>query len=68
VDFFDIERIAATVVAALADPAAMAPLRQAARQTIVDDYDLGKVCLPQLVTLIDGVAAGTMQPFGSLVS
>lgn len=61
VDFFDVEAIAATVVGALADPAAMAPLRRAARETISIHYDLRKVCLPELLSLIDGVAAGTLR-------
>ncbi|WP_149539536.1 glycosyltransferase family 4 protein [Siccirubricoccus phaeus] len=62
VDFFRPEEIAGTVVQALRDPTAMAPLRRAARDTIVSQYDLSKVCLPQLLTLIDQVAAGTLCP------
>lgn len=58
VDFFSPAALAAAVVGALADPAAMAPLRAAARQTVIRRYDLRSVCLPQHLTLMDAVAAG----------
>ncbi|MFC7691380.1 glycosyltransferase [Paeniroseomonas aquatica] len=58
VDFFSPEALAETVVRALADPAAHAPLRAAARRTAVERYDLNAVCLPQHLALIDAVAAG----------
>lgn len=52
VDFFRPEEIAERVVAALADPAHFAPLRVRARQTIVDRYDLKRICLPGQLKLI----------------
>ena len=52
VDFFRPEEIAERVVAALADPAYFAPLRFRARQTIVDRYDLQRICLPGQLKLI----------------
>jgi len=58
VDFFSPAQVADTVVRALADPARMLPLRAAARQTVVERYDLQTVCLPQHLQLIDDVAAG----------
>jgi glycosyltransferase involved in cell wall biosynthesis len=58
VDFFSPEQLADTVVRALADPAAHAPLRAAARRTVVERYDLNSVCLPQHLALIDAVVAG----------
>ncbi|SDB60725.1 glycosyltransferase family 4 protein [Belnapia rosea] len=58
VDFFSSDQLAETVVRALADPAAHAPLREAARRTAVENYDLDSVCLPQHLALIDAVAAG----------
>jgi glycosyltransferase involved in cell wall biosynthesis len=58
VDFFSPDQVAETVVRALADPAAHAPLRAAARRTVVEQYDLDSVCLPQHLALIDAVASG----------
>ncbi len=57
VDFFSPAAIAEAVVGVLADPALVAPLRAAARQTALA-YDLGRVCLPAHLRLIEAVAAG----------
>ncbi len=57
VDFFSRRAIAEAVVSVLADPAAVAPLRAAARETALS-YDLGRVCLPAHLRLIEAVAAG----------
>jgi glycosyltransferase involved in cell wall biosynthesis len=56
VDFFVPDQIAAAVIGALADPAAMQPLRRAARETILSGYDLRQICLPQLLDLVEKVA------------
>lgn len=53
VDFFDGEALARQVAAVLADPAAQRPLRQAARATVVECFDLKRVCLPQQLALVD---------------
>jgi len=58
VDFFSPDAIAAGVVRALADPAAMRPLRDAARRTVVENYDLRGICLPEHLRLVENVAAG----------
>ena len=58
VDFFSPQDVADTVVRALADPAAHAPLRAAARRTVVERYDLNRVCLPQHLALIDALVDG----------
>ena len=58
VDFFSPDAVAAAVVRALADPAAMAPLREAARRTVQERYDLQSICLPRQIALADAVAAG----------
>lgn len=58
VDFFDHEGLARTVARVLADPEAYRPIRDAARQTIVDQYDLSTVCLPKYLELVDGVLRG----------
>ncbi|WUR12741.1 glycosyltransferase [[Empedobacter] haloabium] len=45
-DFFDHEALAATIADALERRASLAHLREAARQTVVDGYDLQRICLP----------------------
>jgi len=62
VDFFSPDAIAAAVVRALADPAATAPLRAAARRTVQERYDLRDVCLPGQIALADAVASGRRPP------
>lgn len=56
VDFFDVPGWAAALTRALAEPAAFAGLRAAARQTVQDRYDLRSVCLPRMVGLVEGLA------------
>ena len=53
VDFFSPEEIADRVVEALEDPRAFASLRQNARQTVLDRYDLRSVCLPAHLRLLN---------------
>ncbi|RWR33771.1 glycosyltransferase [Sinirhodobacter populi] len=53
VDFFDVPGWSCALIAALADPAAHAPLRAAARARIVADYDLNTVCLPRLIDFVE---------------
>ena len=48
VDFHAPEAIAATVIAALENPQAMAPLREQARRDVQQHFDLKRVCLPRL--------------------
>lgn len=60
VDFFDGAALAKTVIDVLAQPAAYAHLRAAARATAVERYDLATVCLPQQLQLIDRLAAGSL--------
>jgi len=49
VDFFDAPALAASVADALARRAELQPLRDAARQTILDRYDLQQHCMPALL-------------------
>jgi len=51
-DFFDAERLAATVARALAEPDAMAPLRARARDFVREHYDLHTRCLPAWVEFL----------------
>ena len=52
VDIFSPKEIAERIVEALADPAAFAPLRAAARRTAIEQYDLQSVCLPAQLRLL----------------
>ncbi len=47
VDFFSPAEIAARVIAGLAEPGAFEALRERARQTVVERYDLKRICLPE---------------------
>jgi glycosyltransferase involved in cell wall biosynthesis len=62
VDFFDPEAIARQVAEVLAAPQDYEALRTAARRTVVESYDLRKVCLPKQLALVDAVAAGQLPP------
>jgi glycosyltransferase involved in cell wall biosynthesis len=53
VDFFSPEEIADRVIEALEDPRSFASLRQNARATVLDRYDLHSVCLPQHLRLLN---------------
>lgn len=53
VDFFDIEGWSAALIAALADAEKDDALREAARRTIVERYDLQTRCLPQQVSFVE---------------
>ena len=55
VDFFSPEQIAARVDEALRDP--MEHLRQRARETVVEKFDLKRVCLPAQIKLVDELLA-----------
>jgi glycosyltransferase involved in cell wall biosynthesis len=55
VDFFDVAGWSQTLTDCLARPADFAPLGIAARQTVVDRYDLKTVCLPQMTALIESL-------------
>ena len=53
VDFFDVEAWSATLIEALAEPARFEAMRVAARQTILDRYDLRSVCLPRMIDFVE---------------
>ena len=52
VPFFDVERLADRTVDVLAHPDHFQHMRSAARQTIVQDYDLRERCLPALADFV----------------
>jgi glycosyltransferase involved in cell wall biosynthesis len=50
--FFDIDQFAERVVEVLGYPRRFNPLRARARQTILDRYDLARICLPRITAFI----------------
>lgn len=59
VDFFDTNRLADQIVEVCRKPQAYAPLRTAARRTVVSGYDRETKCLPAWLNLIDEVLQDT---------
>jgi glycosyltransferase involved in cell wall biosynthesis len=62
VDFFDTAVLSERIIDVLASPAAQMALRRAARQTVIDRFDLHGRCLPQWLALVRGEADGG-EPF-----
>jgi glycosyltransferase involved in cell wall biosynthesis len=54
VDFFDVDAWSEALIAALAHPERFAARRVAARKTIVENYDLKRICLPRLIRFVEG--------------
>ena len=54
VDFFDVKGWSKALVKALARPETFLDLRRAARQTVLEGYDLRSVCLPAMVEYVEG--------------
>lgn len=65
VPFFDTAALTDTVVKALEKPDDYAPLRVAARRTVLEEFHLREVTLPKQLALIDALAAG--KPGGSVL-
>jgi len=59
VDFFDIEGLAEALARALHEPEATRPLREAARRTVCERYDLQGRCLPAGLAMLDRLAAAS---------
>ncbi|MBZ4024046.1 glycosyl transferase family 1 [Rhodobacter sp. TJ_12] len=59
VDFFDIKGWSAALTDALANPERYQPMRQAARASIIEKYDLETRCLPRLIDFVE-TAGGTL--------
>lgn len=57
VDFFDVPGWSAQLIEALAEPEKFQPLRAAARQHVVENYDLKQICLPAQVALVEELLA-----------
>jgi glycosyltransferase involved in cell wall biosynthesis len=58
VDFFDYEGLANAVAEVVGHEQRYQAMRQAARQTVIDRFDLLRVCLPQQQALINRIARG----------
>jgi glycosyltransferase involved in cell wall biosynthesis len=56
VDFFDHQALADTMAEALTRQQELQPLRQAARQTVAERYDLRRVCLPDMLKFVEQAA------------
>jgi glycosyltransferase involved in cell wall biosynthesis len=52
VPFFDTDQLAERVIEALARPRRFSSIRIQARQTILHQYDLARICLPKMMTFI----------------
>lgn len=53
VDFFDVAAWSKTLTDVLANPEKYRPLREAARDTVLRNYDLKSVCLPRMVNWVE---------------
>lgn len=56
VDFFDSDALADAIITALRKPGKYNPIRRKARETIVKQYDLNSICLPQMARFFESVA------------
>ena len=52
VDFFAVDELAGRVIDVVANPEAYRAMRQRARESIVQNYDLASVCLPRWLALL----------------
>ena len=62
VPFFDIEQLAERVIEALSEPRQFRSIRTQARRTVVDHYDLARICLPKMMTFIKQMSK-SKEPF-----
>ena len=59
-DFFDTEQLVRRVDEALSNLDRLKPLREAARRTVLERYDLHRVCLPKQLDLVRCLAEGRL--------
>ena len=62
VDFFDPDALTAEICALLEDRAARERLGRAARAHILENYDLGRICLPRQIDWVERLAAMPAPP------
>jgi glycosyltransferase involved in cell wall biosynthesis len=58
VDYDDPKALVSTVAEALRNPKEMDVIRKAARQTVIDRYDLATICLPRLKDVVEKLGRG----------
>ena len=56
-DFFDVEALSTALIAACRTPEQFAPLRKAARQTILERFDRATICEPAWLRLVEPMLA-----------
>jgi hypothetical protein len=56
VDFFDVGGLSRSLIEACREPQRFQPLRKAARDTVVSQYDRASINLPAWLALIDEMA------------
>ena len=54
-DFFDVDALASTVTRALTECPTFAAMRARARETVIRDYDLARVCVPRQVEMLQSL-------------
>ena len=62
VDFFDVQDWSHALVEALGKPQKNVDIKRAARQTILDRYDLRTKCLPEMVCLVESLSGASSLP------
>jgi glycosyltransferase involved in cell wall biosynthesis len=60
VDFFSTQHLVDAIESVLDHPDRMEAVRQRARRTVVERYDLKSLCLPRHLALVDTLAAGRL--------
>ncbi len=64
VEFFDIAGWSSALIAALSAPETFSRLRENARNTIVERYDLRSICLPRLIEFVEKACCQPPLPWG----
>jgi glycosyltransferase involved in cell wall biosynthesis len=57
VPFFDVAALAERVIEVLANPRRFRPMREKARQLMVEKYDAERICIPKMMALVRGTEA-----------
>jgi glycosyltransferase involved in cell wall biosynthesis len=57
VPFFAVDQLANRVIEALQDPLKFTPMRKAARQHVIEQFDAQEICVPQMRRLLEGTSA-----------
>ena len=65
VDFFDVAGWSEALITALADPGRDDALRAAARATVLESYDLKRICLPRQLAFVEALGRSDAPAFRS---